>query len=154
MAIENEPGLKMYFLLKMVIFQPAMLVYQRVSDLFSFGRFLQNYLDFLGGWKQLLWIDPCKLVLNMSVYMTGSTNLRDLHPQKPTNVPLKRDQMFKGKDRFRGSIRLRVFHFYPDLPIWGLIRPEFFHTNLHIFTTGHYQAIQNLPPNTWSLEVR
>ena len=29
-AMENVPGLKMYFLLKMGIFQPAMLVYQRV----------------------------------------------------------------------------------------------------------------------------
>ncbi len=28
--MENGPGLKMYFLLKMGIFQPAMLVYQRV----------------------------------------------------------------------------------------------------------------------------
>ena len=28
--MENGPGLKMYFLLEMVIFQPAMLVYQRV----------------------------------------------------------------------------------------------------------------------------
>ena len=31
--MENGPGLKMYFLFKkMVIFQPAMLVYQRVID--------------------------------------------------------------------------------------------------------------------------
>ena len=30
MAIENGPGLKMYSILKMGIFQPAMLVYQRV----------------------------------------------------------------------------------------------------------------------------
>ena len=30
LAMENGPGLKMYFLLKMVIFLPAMLVYQRV----------------------------------------------------------------------------------------------------------------------------
>ena len=30
--MENEPGLKMYFLLKMGIFQPAMLGYQRVPD--------------------------------------------------------------------------------------------------------------------------
>ena len=29
--LENGPGLKMYFLLKMGIFQPAMLVYQRVT---------------------------------------------------------------------------------------------------------------------------
>ena len=33
--MENGPGLKMYFLSKMVIFQPAMLVYQRISFLFS-----------------------------------------------------------------------------------------------------------------------
>ena len=32
-AMENGPGLKMYFLLNMVIFQPAMLVYQRVVNL-------------------------------------------------------------------------------------------------------------------------
>ena len=31
--LENGPGLKMYFLLKMVILQPAMLVYQIVNDL-------------------------------------------------------------------------------------------------------------------------
>ena len=30
--LENGPGLKMYFLLKMGIFQPAMLVYQRVDN--------------------------------------------------------------------------------------------------------------------------
>ena len=29
--MKHGPGLKMYFLLKMVIFQPAMLVYQKVS---------------------------------------------------------------------------------------------------------------------------
>ena len=36
--MENGPGLKMYFLLKMVKFQPAMLVYQRVPSL-PFGWF-------------------------------------------------------------------------------------------------------------------
>ena len=30
-AMENGPGLKMYFLLKMVMFQPAMLIYQRAN---------------------------------------------------------------------------------------------------------------------------
>ena len=36
--MENGPGLKMYFLLKMVKFQPAMLVHQRVPSL-PFGWF-------------------------------------------------------------------------------------------------------------------
>ena len=34
-ALESGPGLKMYLLSKMVIFQPAMLVYRRVYDLES-----------------------------------------------------------------------------------------------------------------------
>ena len=32
MAMENGPGLKIYFLLNMGIFQPAMLVYQGVPE--------------------------------------------------------------------------------------------------------------------------
>ena len=32
LAMENGPGMKMYFLFNMGIFQPAMLVYQRVHD--------------------------------------------------------------------------------------------------------------------------
>ena len=32
-VVENGPGLKMYFLLKKGIFQPAMLVYQRVYEI-------------------------------------------------------------------------------------------------------------------------
>ena len=40
--MENGPGLKMYFLLKMVIFQPAMLVYQRVHLVNLYGKLVGN----------------------------------------------------------------------------------------------------------------
>ncbi len=39
--MENEPWKKMYFLLNMGIFQPAMLVYQRVGRI---GIFLKKIL--------------------------------------------------------------------------------------------------------------
>ena len=41
-AMENGPGLKMYFLLNMGMFQPAMLVYQRVLFLKMFYIFLSS----------------------------------------------------------------------------------------------------------------
>ena len=41
--LENGPGLKMYFLLKIGIFQPAMLDYQRVV---IFGIFVKTQVKF------------------------------------------------------------------------------------------------------------
>jgi len=52
--MENGPGLKMYFLLKMEICQPAMLVYLRVGPVDSmkmvncFSPTYQNLLTFSG----------------------------------------------------------------------------------------------------------
>ena len=46
----NRPWMKMYFLLKMGIFQPAMLVYQRVADflfLVSYPRYSFGMVDLL-----------------------------------------------------------------------------------------------------------
>ena len=44
-AMKNGPGWKMYFLLKMGIFQPAMLVYQRVSTIFPLVNFRNSQLQ-------------------------------------------------------------------------------------------------------------
>ncbi len=48
--MENGPGLKMYFLLKMVVFQPAMLVYQRVYLVYGcfFRFFYIENIELLG----------------------------------------------------------------------------------------------------------
>ena len=47
-AMENGPGLKMYFLSKMGISQPAMLVYQRVAESRTEGWFTTAGLPIWG----------------------------------------------------------------------------------------------------------
>ena len=82
--LKNGPGLKMFFLLKMGIFQPAMLVYQRIINFFLVDQKRRCYAPAMYAVSLHNWVESKSRSLRECLEGVGTPQMprepRDLNP--------------------------------------------------------------------------